>query len=298
MIAPRLPHIFYGGDYNPEQWPEETWPEDARLMNEAGVNLVSLGIFSWARLEPRPGAYDFAWLDRAMDLLHEHGIKVDLATATASPPPWLAALHPESLPVTADGVTLWPGARQQYCSSSAAYRDAAGALVRRLAERYRDHPVLALWHGNNEYGCHVAACYCDTSAAAFRAWLHERYGTLDRLNDAWGTAFWSQRYDRWEEITPPRTAPTFSNPTQQLDFQRFSSDALLALFAMERAILAEVTPDVPVTTNFMGFFKPLDYWAWAAREDIVSHDSYPDPSDPRAHVGAARTSQGSAGPIA
>jgi beta-galactosidase len=287
MIAPRLPHVFYGGDYNPEQWPEETWREDARLMNEAGVNLVSLGIFSWARLEPQPGAYDFAWLDRVMDLLHEHGVKVDLATATASPPPWLATLHPESLPVTADGVTLWPGARQQYCPSSAAYRAAAGALVRRVAERYRDHPALALWHGNNEYGCHVAACYCDASAAAFRAWLRDRYGTLDRLNDAWGTAFWSQRYDRWEEIVPPRTAPTFPNPTQQLDFRRFSSDALLALFEMERAILTEVTPDVPVTTNFMGFFKPLDYWAWAAREDIVSHDAYPDPADPRAHVGAA-----------
>lgn len=282
MIARNVPHILYGGDYNPEQWPEETWIEDARLMRAAGVNLATVGVFSWARIEPRPGQYDFEWLDRVMDLLHEHGVHVDLATATASPPPWLAKVHPESLPVTADGVTLWPGGRQAYCPSSRAYREAAAALVRRLAERYREHPALAMWHINNEYGDHVSACYCATSAAAFREWLRQRYVTVEALNAAWGTAFWSQRYADWDEINPPRRAPSFANPTQQLDFRRFSSDVLLDLFEMERAILKEITPALPVTTNFMGFFKPLDYWKWARREDVVSHDSYPDPADPDA----------------
>jgi len=275
----RLPHLAYGGDYNPEQWPEAVWEEDARLMREAGVNLVTVGVFSWARLEPRPGTYDFAWLDRVMDLLHEHGVKVNLATATASPPPWMAREHPESLPVTHEGTRLWPGGRQQYCPSSPVYRASAASLVRRLAERYRDHPALAMWHINNEYGCHVAACYCDVSAADFREWLKRRYGTLDALNAAWGTAFWSQRYSDWEEIVPPRSAPTFPNPTQQLDFQRFTSDALLYDFEMERAIVREATPDIPVTTNFMGFFKPVDYWKWAEHEDVVSDDAYPDPAD-------------------
>src|SRR5215212_2155139 len=189
MIARKVPHMIYGGDYNPEQWPEEVWDEDVRLMREAGVNLVSLGIFSWAKLEPRPSEYDFGWLDRVMGLL------------------------------------LHPGARQQYCPSSAAYKERATELVRRIADRYKDHPGLAMWHVNNEYGCHVAECYCDASAEHFREWLSTRYGDLDALNEAWGTAFWSQRYGEWGEILPPRSAPTFANPTQQLDFRRFSSDA-------------------------------------------------------------------------
>lgn len=273
------PRIWYGGDYNPEQWSEDVWQEDVRLMQAAGVNLVSVGIFSWAYLEPRPGHYDFGWLDRVLDLLHQHGIQACLATATASPPPWLAKHHRDSLPVTADGVTLWPGGRQAYCPHSTAYRQAAEALVTRIAERYRHHPALAIWHVNNEYGCHVNECFCDVSAAAFREWLQRRYGTLEALNFAWGTAFWSQRYDDWDEINPPRRAPTFANPTQQLDWRRFSSDSLLELYNMERAVLRRITPDVPVTTNFMGFFKPLDYRAWAAEQDIISLDSYPDPSD-------------------
>ena len=282
-----MPHIFYGGDYNPEQWPEEVWKEDVRLMREAGVNLVSLGIFSWARLEPRPGEYDFGWLDRIMDLIYEHGVMVDLATATASPPPWLARLYPESLPVTREGTTLYPGARQHYCPSSPAYRERAARLVRRIADRYKDHPALAMWHVNNEYSVHVQACYCEVSARAFRGWLRERYGDLDALNEAWGTAFWSQRYGEWEEILPPRIAPTFPNPTQQLDYHRFSSGALLECFVMERDILEEITPHVPVTTNFLGFPKALDLWRWAEGQDIVSLDLYPDPADSEAHVGAA-----------
>ena len=287
MLVPKVPHILYGGDYNPEQWPEETWREDVHLMREAGVNTVSVGIFSWARLEPRPGEYEFAWLERLMDLLAEHGIYADLATATASPPPWLARLHPETLPVTHEGTTLWPGSRQHYCPSSQVFRARATALARRLAERFGAHPALALWHVGNEYGCHVAECYCDVSAARFREWLRARYASLEALNAAWATAFWSQHYADWDEIWPPRSTPTFANPTQQLDFQRFSSDELLALYTAERAILREVTPDVPVTTNFMGFFKPLDYWAWAQREDIVSNDDYPDPADPTAPANAA-----------
>ena len=211
------PRIWYGGDYNPEQWPEEVWHEDVRLMQQAGVNLVSIGIFAWSHLEPHPGQYDFGWLDRLMDLLYDHGVHASLGTATASPPPWLAHRRPRSLPVTADGVTLWPGGRQAYCLHSRAYMKAASALVTRLAERYKDHPALAIWHIDDEYGCHVSQCFCDKSAAGlFAVGCQERYGTLDELNRAWGTAFWSQRYGDWDEINPPRRAPTFADPTQRL----------------------------------------------------------------------------------
>jgi beta-galactosidase len=259
-------------------------------MQEAGVNLVSVGIFSWSRLEPNEGRYDFAWLDRVMDLLHQGGISVDLATATASPPPWLATKHPEMLPVTADGVRLWHGARQHYCPSSPIYRAASRRLVEAIAGRYAGHPALAMWHVNNEYGCHVAACWCDVSAAAFRAWLQDRYGSIEGLNVAWGTDFWSQRYSDWAEVIPPRRTPTWPNPSQQLDFQRFSSDELLECYEIERRVLRERTPGVPITTNFMRFFKPLDYWKWAGREDIVSDDVYQDPDDPGTILEAAMAS--------
>jgi beta-galactosidase len=282
-----LPHIAYGGDYNPDQWPEHVWEEDVRLMREAGVNLVSLGIFSWSRLEPAQGTYDFAWLDRVVDMLHEGGIRVDLATATASPPPWLSHAHPEMLPITIDGVRLWHGGRQHYCPSSPVYRDAARSLVEALAERYAKHPALAMWHVGNEFGCHVAACYCDVSANAFREWLQERYGGIEDLNRAWGTDFWSQRYSDWNEIIPPRRTPTWPNPSQQLDFMRFSSDALLECYEIEHEVLTAHSPGVPVTTNFMRFFKPLDYWKWAEREDVVSDDVYQDPADPDAGMRAA-----------
>ena len=256
-------------------------------MGEAGVNLVSLGIFSWSRLEPAEGKFDFEWLDRIMNLLHEGGVSVDLATATASPPPWMSHAHPEMLPVLADGVRLWPGGRQHYCPSSPVYRDGTRRLVDALATRYAEHPALVMWHVGNEYACHVPACFCDISARAFRAWLTDRYVDIDGLNRAWGTDFWSQRYSSWDEVLPPRRTPTWPNPSQQLDFMRFSSDELLECYEIEHRILTERTPNVPVTTNFMRFFKPLDYWKWAEREDIVTDDVYQDPLDPDAGMRSA-----------
>jgi beta-galactosidase len=282
--------IGYGGDYNPEQWPESTWAEDVRLMAEAGVNLVTVGVFSWSRLQPAPGELTAGWLDRVLDLLAEAGIGVDLATGTASPPPWLVAAHPEILPVTVDGRRLAPGARQHYCPSAPAFRAAAADLAARMARRYAGHRAVTMWHVGNEYGCHVPACYCELSAEAFRNWLRSRYGELGRLNEAWGGAVWSQDYTSWDQVQPPRTAPTFANPAQQLDFARFSSGELLACYRAERAAIARSGgPDTPVTTNFMGLFRPLDQFRWAAELDVVSVDSYPDPADAESHLLSAMT---------
>ncbi len=267
--------IAFGGDYNPEQWPETVWPEDIALMQEAGVNLVSIGIFSWALLEPAPGEYEFGWLDRIMDLLHAGGIAVDLANASATPPPWFSHRHPESLLVDVDGVPRSYGARQGFCPSSTAYRERAAALTTAIANRYADHPALAMWHVHNEYGNHNWSCYCDVSAAAFRVWLQRRYRSIDELNHAWGTSFWSQHYYSWDEVLPPRTPAyqTFCNPTQQLDFSRFSSDELLDCFRAEAQIIRDRSP-LPVTTNFMQFWKPMDYWHWSQEMDLISNDHY------------------------
>jgi beta-galactosidase len=268
--------IAFGGDYNPEQWPRSVWDDDMRLMQAAGVSFVTVGVFSWSWLEPTKGEYTFAWLDDVMDLLAEHGIAVDLATATASPPPWLTSAYPEILPVDRDGHTLWPGSRQSWCPSSALYREMALSLTDRLAARYHDHPALAMWHVSNEYACHNLPCFCDRCAVAFRRWLEQRYATLDALNDAWGTAFWSQRYTAWDDILPPRRTPTFSNPTHVLDYHRFGSDTLLGFYRDEHEVIRRHSPGVPVTTNFMTMagFRMLDYHDWAPHQDVVSTDHY------------------------
>ncbi len=289
MTLTRIPRLLYGGDYNAEQWPEDVWVEDVQLMREAGVNLVTVGVFSWALLEPSDGVYEFAWLDRLLDLLQGHGISVDLATATASPPAWLVRSHPEMLPVTADGVRLEFGSRQHYCPSSPVFREKSAALVERLAERYAGHPAVAMWHVGNEYADHTAECFCPISAEDFRSWLVERYGDAGALNQAWGTTFWSQHYDSIDQVEPPRTTPAPPNPAQRLDWQRFCSDALLECYRAEKAVLDRVCPQIPVTTNFMGALKSLDYWKWAAEEDLVSDDAYPDPADPGAPAAIAMT---------
>jgi beta-galactosidase len=275
--------IAMGCDYNPEQWDPSVWREDVALMKEAGVGFVTLGVFSWALLEPTPDEYDFGWFDEVLELLHTSGIAVDLATATASPPPWLTMRHPEVLPVDADGRTLWQGSRQSWCPSSPVFRDHALQLVGELARRYGSHPAVKLWHVSNELGCHVVRCYCDVSAVAFRRWLVGRYGSVEKLNEAWGTAFWSQRYSSFDEVLPPRHTPTMTNPSQELDFSRFSSEALLDYYRAERDVLRTLSPDVPVTTNLMVNPRQFgtDYFRWAPQLDLVSQDHYIDTRLPR-----------------
>ncbi|GEC08534.1 beta-galactosidase [Streptomyces spinoverrucosus] len=285
----KLPGIAYGGDYNPEQWPEEVWAEDMRLMREAGVTMVSVGIFSWALLEPAEGEYDFSRMDKILDLLHENGIAADLATPTAAPPAWFFRKYPEALPVDRDGRRLSYGSRQTFCPSSPAYRRAALRITRAIADRYVGHPALAMWHVHNEYGCHNAECYCDTSAEAFRGWLRSRYADLAALNEAWGTTFWSQWYYDWDEILPPRATGAVPNPTHQLDWRRFCSDELLSLYVAERDVLRAAAPSIPATTNFMVMynFDALDYWRWAPELDVLSNDHYLQSADPESQIDIA-----------
>ncbi|MFE4945011.1 beta-galactosidase [Streptomyces sp. NPDC056641] len=285
-----LDGLAFGGDYNPEQWPEEVWQEDVRLMREAGVNLVSLGIFSWALLEPEPGRYDFDWLDRIIGLLHEHGIRIDLATPTVAPPAWFYRAHPDALPVSREGVRYAFGSRGAICHSSPAYRAAAAAITEQLARRYGGHPALALWHVHNEYGVPVSACYCDHCAVHFRRWLSAAYGTADAVNEAWGTAFWGQRYGSFDEIEPPRATPTVCNPAQRLDYARFADATMRENFVRERDLLHQHSPGIPVTTNFMTALSQcdsVDYWAWGREVDLVTNDHYLITDGRRTHVNLA-----------
>ncbi len=284
--------LYFGGDYNPEQWPKEVWKNDIELMQKANVNLVSLGIFSWANIEISDGNYQFGWLDEIMDLLHEGGISVDLATATASPPAWLSAAHPEILPVNFDGIRLEFGGRQAYCAASKVYQEKAAALTEQIAKRYAKHPAVVMWHVNNEYGCHAPYCYCDASKAAFVQWLQKKYASLDELNASWGTDFWSQRYRNWDDIPAPKRTPdgTHPNPGAQIDFRRFSSEITLELFKTERDIIKKYDSVNPVTTNFMSMkgTHAMDYFAWAKEVDFVSTDHYLAQHDIENHIDLAQ----------
>ena len=277
-LAGQQERIWYGGDYNPDQWPEEVWDDDVRLMKKAGVNLVSVGIFSWAKIETSEGVYDFDWLDRIIDKLGEAGIAVDLASATASPPMWLTQAHPEVLWKDYRGDVCQPGARQHWRPTSPVFREYALKLCRAMAEHYKDNPYVVAWHVSNEYGCHNRFDYSEDAERAFQKWCEERYGTIDAVNDAWGTAFWAQRMNDFTEIVPPRFIGdgNFMNPGKLLDFKRFSSDALKAFYIAERDTLAEITPDLPLTTNFMvsASGSVLDYDDWGDEVDFVSNDHY------------------------
>lgn len=267
-----FPAIMHGGDYNPEQWPESVWDDDVRLMQEAHVNIATVPVFGWVHLQPNEETYTFEWLDRVLDRLHAGGISACLATATASVPAWLDQKYPDVLRVDQNGVKLKHGGRHTFCPNSANFRRLSAALARRMAERYKTHPALLVWHVSNEYGNY---CYCDKCAEMFREWLAERYGSLEEVNRRWYTAFWGHTYTDWSQIETPTTNGERSMQALLIDYDRFQSESILACFAAEAAVLREVTPEIPITTNLMGAFKPLDYHRWAKEMDIVSWDSYP-----------------------
>ncbi len=274
FVNPKFPFLWHGGDYNPEQWPEEVRVEDMRLMGLARVNACSIGIFSWVSLEPEEGRYTFDWLDRTMDRLAEDGRLAALATPSAAIPAWMSQRYPEVLRVGPDGVRRRHGGRVNYCWHSPVYREKAREMATMLADRYASHPALALWHVSNEYG---GACYCERCQEAFRGWLRRKYGELDALNAAYWTAFWSHTYTDWSQVEAPG-GPHGETAVVGLtmDWRRFVSDSIIGFMGNETQPLRELTPGVPVTTNMMGTWDGIDYWEMAKRLDVVGWDSYPN----------------------
>ncbi len=289
-----FPGIMYGGDYNPDQWPEEIWEEDMRLFKKAGINIITLPVFSWAKLQSDEQTYNFQWLDRIMDLAAHNNMKVCLATSTAAQPAWMSKKYPEILPVDINGHKRTHGGRVNFCPNSKIYRKYSVALAAKLAERYKEHEALLIWHIGNEYGNY---CYCEHCAEEFRAWLKARYGTIDELNRRWNMSFWGHTVYAWEEIVPPsylnemfkdnwggypRDYTCFQGIS--LDYNRFMSDSVLDCYRGEVEAIRKITPDIPITTNLMGTFKPLDYFKWAEEMDIVSWDNYPSMTDPMSNI--------------
>jgi beta-galactosidase len=271
--------IRYGGDYNPEQWPAEVWEEDHRLFDEARIDTLTVGVFTWALTQPAPDVYDFTVLDRIVERAAAAGRRICLATGTGAHPAWLAKAHPSVTRTDFEGRKHRFGQRHNSCPSSPAFRRFSTEVARRIARRYAGNPALIAWHVGNEYG---GACYCDLCAAAFREWLRDRYGSLNALNRAWYTTFWSHTFTHWDEIEPPSALTehwrgpdhtAFQGIT--LDYLRFMSDAMLANFRDEKAAIRESDPDTPVTTNFMGLYRPIDYHRWAEHLDFASWDNYP-----------------------
>lgn len=274
-FSSKAPFLWHGGDYNPEQWPPEVWPEDFRLMQQAGVTVATVGVFSWVSLQPAEKVFTFEWLDTVLDGLHAHGIKAILATPSAAQPAWVSQNYPEVLRAGESGIRNGHGGRTNYCPNSPDYRRLSGEIAQKLAERYKDHPAIILWHISNEYD---GWCYCDTCAAAFREWLQAKYGTLDELNQRWWTAFWSHTYTDWSQIMPPRKGGETLTHGLNVDYFRFITESQIACYRNERDLIRAITPDIPITTNLMGAYKPLDYRQWAREMDIVTWDCYPRPN--------------------
>lgn len=267
----------FGVDYYPEHWPEERWAIDARLMQEAGFNTVRLAEFAWSRMEPAPGRFDFDWLDRAIAILQEHGIQVILGTPTASPPPWVMAMHPDAHRVLPSGLRVAYGNRRNYCPTHAGYRERGRIITQAMAEHYAHHPAIIAWQIDNEFG---DRCYCEQCRAAFHAWLQCKYHSLDALNEAWGTVFWSHVYTEWSQIPVPlETAAPFGdgshNPGLVLDYYRFMSDQYVAFQREQIEILRRWCPEHLITHNMMGVgYDRLNYFDLAADLDFVSWDNY------------------------
>jgi len=270
-INPRFPHMLHGGDYNPDQWPEAVWDEDMRLMKLAHCNAMTVAIFAWTKLEPAEGQFEFGWLDRVMDLLAENGGYAVLATPSGARPAWLAAKYPEVLRVRPDRGRNLFGVRHNHCFTSPIYREKTALINSKLAERYANHPALLAWHLSNEYN---GECHCDLCRAAFQTWVKRKYGTLDALNHAWWTGFWSHTVTDWEQLDPPSPIGETSVHGLNLDWKRFVTDQTVDFMRGEIAPLRQFTPAVPITTNLMGTFPGLNYWKLAPHLDVISWDSY------------------------
>ena len=274
--------ILYGGDYNPEQWPEDTWDEDMRLMKLAHIDVVTLNVFSWAALQPSEDTYCFDKLDRIMEKVTSNGLKVCLATSTSAHPAWMARRHPDILRTEFNGMKRKFGGRHNSCPNSPTYRKYAQALAGKLAERYQSYDNIVAWHISNEYG---GECYCENCERAFRKWLQEKYQTIDAVNEAWDTAFWGHTFYDFEDIVLPNmlsehfavNRTTFQGIS--LDYRRFNSESILDCYRLEYDTIHAITPHIPITTNLMGNYQPLDYQMWAKYMDFVSWDNYPAYND-------------------
>ncbi len=273
----------YGGDYNPEQWPEDTWAEDMRLLKLAHIDIVTLNVFSWAALQSDEVTYHFEKLDKIMNLVRDNGMKVCMATSTGAHPAWMARKHPDILRVESNGMRRKFGSRHNSCPNSPTYQKYAKALAARLAERYKDYDNIVAWHISNEYG---GECYCENCEKAFRVWLKEKYHTIDEVNRAWDTAFWGHTFYDFDDIVVPNhlsehwgnDRTTFQGIS--LDYKRFNSESLLNAFRLEYDAIHAITPDIPITTNLMGTYQPLDYQMWGKYMDFISWDNYPSNETP------------------
>lgn len=281
----KINKVLYGGDYNPEQWPEETWEKDMRLMKKAHIDIVTLNTFSWAALQPSEDFYCFESLDRIMELVKKNGLKVCMATSTGAHPAWMARKHPDILRTEWNGMKRKFGGRHNSCPNSPTYRHYAAQLAGLLAKRYKGYENIVAWHVSNEFG---GECYCENCERAFRRWLKQKYGTIEEVNRVFYTAFWGHTFYDWEDIVLPnlqsehfladgRDRTMFQGMT--LEYRRFLSESMKECFLLEYREIKKEMPDTPVTTNLMGFYKPLDYYRWAKALDFISWDSYPAPSD-------------------
>ena len=285
-----IKQVLYGGDYNPEQWPEEVWAEDMRMMKEAHINIVTLNVFSWAALQPDEDTYNFEKLDRIMEYVRENGLKVCLATSTGAHPAWMARKHPDILRTDMNGIKRKFGGRHNSCPNSPTYRKYAPKLAEEIAKRYKDYDNIVAWHISNEFG---GECYCENCEKAFRKWLKKEYGTIEAMNKSFNTAFWGHTFYDWEDVVLPDNRTEHFNAFGidrtmfqgiSLDYRRFNSDSILECYELEYDAVKKITPDIPVTTNLMGFYKPLDYQKWAKKMDFISWDNYPAPDDEPAAV--------------
>ena len=266
----------FGICYYPEQWPENQWELDAQMMRSAGLEIVRIAEFAWHKMEPAEGWFDWDWLDKAIGILTGAGLKLILGTPTATPPAWLTRKYPEVLRVDSSGRGRDHGTRRHICLNNPTYRQHSGRITQAMAERYGHHPELIGWQVDNEFGGGgTSRCYCLACAAAFRHWLKARYGTIDALNEAWGTVFWSQTYDDWAQIRPPSDHIDKPNPSHVLDYYRFSSDSVVSYQQEQIVILRSLSPDRFITHNFMGLFRDLNQFDLARPLDFITWDNYP-----------------------